>query len=135
MQPDLTPYSHAGSLWTSDAFARIHGPCGDTVCFWLKVDRGRIYKARFTTNGCEESARCCNAAAKLIEYQPVEAAANITQQQILETAGPISADHHHCALLAANTIKEALNNQQKKRSLANHIRRLFNRTPQTPKPV
>ncbi len=39
-------------LEEADGHARITGPCGDTMEFWIQVDEGIVTAASFTTTGC-----------------------------------------------------------------------------------
>jgi ATP-binding protein involved in chromosome partitioning len=87
--------------------ARITGPCGDTMEFWLFVQDGRIGKAAFVTDGCGPSHACGSVATCLAEGKTVEQSAAITQQDILDALGGLPESHRHCALLAANTLKTA----------------------------
>ncbi len=117
---------NCGPMKDASTHARIKGPCGDTVQVWLRIDGGRIQKGSFMTDGCASSAHCCSVAVKLAEGMKPEDAAQLTQAQVLAAAGPVPADHQHCALLAANTIKAAINvyhNPTPKPSLWQRIKR------------
>ena len=99
-----------GPMRDASAHGKITGPCGDTVEMWLRIDSGRIRKASFISDGCGYSVHCSSIAAKLTEGMRPEEAEQLTQTQVLEEAGPVPEDHRHCALLAANTIREAIEN-------------------------
>ena len=43
---------NVGNLDDADGFARITGPCGDTMEIWLKVRGDTITQATFMTDGC-----------------------------------------------------------------------------------
>jgi len=115
MLDDLTAHIEArpknfGSMRDASAHGKITGPCGDTVEMWLRIDGGRIRKASFMSDGCGYSVHCSSIAAKLAEGLRPEEAEKLTQAQVLEATGSIPDDHRHCALLAANTIREAIDN-------------------------
>ena len=57
--------TNMGTLHSPDGYARITGPCGDTMEIYLKVDHGRIRQATFTTDGCGSSIVCASIAAEL----------------------------------------------------------------------
>lgn len=99
-----------GSMKDANAHAKIKGPCGDTVQVWLRIDGGKIRQASFITDGCGYSQYCCGTAAKLAEGMKTGEAAAMTQAQVLEAAGEVPEDHRHCALLAANTVRQAVDN-------------------------
>lgn len=90
-----------------DGHARITGPCGDTMEFWLKVHEGKIQLATFTTDGCGTSHAAGSMATCLVAGQSLEQAASLAQQDVLEALGGLPPGSEHCALLAANTLKAA----------------------------
>jgi len=98
---------HYGKLDPFDAHARITGPCGDTMEFWLAVREEKVDRIAFITDGCLSSRACGSMAACLAEGLPVEEAADLSQEDILEALGGMPEESEHCALLAANTLKAA----------------------------
>jgi nitrogen fixation NifU-like protein len=99
-------------LQEPDGYARITGPCGDTMEFWAQVDDGIVSAASFTTTGCGPSRACGSMATELAEGRPVAEAKEISQQDILNALGGMPEAHRHCALLASNTLRAALENYQ-----------------------
>lgn len=97
-----------GPLAGSDGHARITGPCGDTMEFWLQVAKGRIVKAGFTTDGCGPSRAAGSMATELAIGKRADEAARISQADILAALGGLPKDSEHCALLASNTLKAAV---------------------------
>ena len=93
-----------GSLATFTGHARITGPCGDTMEFWVLVRDGTVEKVSFVTDGCGPSLASGSMATCLVEGKPVEQAAAIGQRDILGALGGLPAEVEHCALLAANTL-------------------------------
>jgi Mrp family chromosome partitioning ATPase len=88
--------------------ACITGPCGDSMEFWLQVAEKRIVSAGFTTTGCGPSRAAGSMATELaIGKRPGEAAL-IEQGDILAALGGLPKESEHCALLAANTLKAAV---------------------------
>lgn len=104
---DVRP-ENFGQMRDASTHASITGPCGDTVEVWLRIDGGKIRKGSFMSDGCGHSQYCCSVAVKLAEGMRPDEAAAMTQAQVLEAVGPIPEDHRHCALLAANTIRQAI---------------------------
>ncbi len=97
-----------GPLKGANASARISGQCGDTMEFWLNVHEGLVCNVTFTTDGCKHSLLCGSAAANLVKLRTLEVADLLTQADVLQAAGNIPRESHHCALLAANTLKAAI---------------------------
>lgn len=100
------PRNH-GPLKDFDGHARITGPCGDTMEFWLTARNGTVDKVSFTTDGCGSSLACGSMATSLAEGRGVKDAAALRQQDILGALGGLPKEVEHCALLAANTLKAA----------------------------
>jgi len=96
-----------GPLETFNGHARVTGPCGDTMEFWLAVRDQVIEKAAFITDGCGSSRACGSMATCLAEGRRVEDASRLSQKDILEALGGLPAEAEHCALLAVNTLKSA----------------------------
>lgn len=98
-----------GPLPEFDAHARITGPCGDTMEFWLLLDdRECVKEARFTTTGCATSQAAGSMAARLALGRSLAGVARIEQADVLESLGGLPPDSEHCALLASNTLKAAV---------------------------
>jgi ATP-binding protein involved in chromosome partitioning len=97
-----------GSLESFGGHARITGPCGDTMEFWLQVREGRIRRASFTTDGCGPSRAAGSMATELAIGKPPAVAARIEQADVLAGLGGLPKESEHCALLAANTLKAAI---------------------------
>jgi ATP-binding protein involved in chromosome partitioning len=97
-----------GPVADSNGHARITGPCGDTMEFWLHVAEGRIARAGFTTTGCGPSRAAGSMATELAIGRPAAEAARIEQAEILAALGGLPKESEHCALLASNTLKAAI---------------------------
>jgi ATP-binding protein involved in chromosome partitioning len=106
------PRNH-GPLEDFDGHARITGPCGDTMEFWLDARNGKVDRVSFITDGCGSSLACGSMATCLAEGNGVEAAAAINQKDILDRLGGIPPEFEHCALLAADTLKAACEDRLK----------------------
>lgn len=100
---------NVGSLPDADGFAQVTGPCGDTMKIWLKVKNGRIDKATFWTDGCGTSIACGSMVTELIKGKTIAEAWHLSSQDILNALGGLPEADVHCSILAANTLKEALN--------------------------
>jgi nitrogen fixation NifU-like protein len=93
-----------------DGFGRITGPCGDTMEIRLKVRDDRIINASFWTDGCGPSIASGSVVTELAKGKSVLEARKITQQDVLDALGGLPEDNLHCALLAADTLKDAIKN-------------------------
>lgn len=103
-----------GPLKGANGNARITGPCGDTMEFWILVDEGVIKQVTYTSDGCYFSNKCGATAALMATGTTPRVAEQFTQGDILAVAGDIEKESEHCALLAANTLKEAIADHRKR---------------------
>lgn len=109
----LTANRHAndphnmGKLEDFNGHAKITGPCGDTMEFWLNVQDDNIKKVSFITDGCGPSIASGSMTTCLAEGKTIEEALSINQQDVLAALEGLPKDHEHCALLATNTLKAA----------------------------
>ena len=97
-----------GEIRASDGFGRVTGPCGDTMEIYLKIRDGRVMNASFWTDGCGPSIASGSMVTELVKGKSLSEAHNITQQNVLDALGGLPEDSLHCALLAADTLKEAI---------------------------
>ena len=97
-----------GTMQNFDGFARITGPCGDTMEVWLKVDNETITDINFMTDGCGTSIASGSMMTELAKGRSITVAIRISQQDVLEALQGLPEESQHCALLAANTLKAAI---------------------------
>jgi nitrogen fixation protein NifU and related proteins len=107
---------HMRSMENPDGYGRITGPCGDTMEIFLKFDKGKVREASFQTDGCGPSMVCGSLAAELAFEKEPQEIQKITNKTILETIGGLPEGDQHCALLAANTLQEAVQNYTKRKT-------------------
>lgn len=103
-----------GPLDRWDGHARITGPCGDTMEFWLRIADRRVIQASFVTDGCGPSRAAGSMATELASGGPVEEALQLEQNDILQSLQGLPKGSEHCALLAANTLKAAIRDYQQR---------------------
>ncbi|MHC1578929.1 MAG: iron-sulfur cluster assembly scaffold protein [Dehalococcoidia bacterium] len=104
-----------GAIANPDGFGRLTGACGDTMEIRLKVRDGRVTNASFWTDGCGPSIASGSVVAELAEGKGVLEAQKITQQDILDALGGLPEESLHCALLAADALKEAIKDYRRSR--------------------
>jgi len=97
-----------GKIPAPDGFGRITGSCGDTMEIYLEVRDDRVINASFWTDGCGPSIASGSMVTELAKGKSVSEARKVTQQDVLDALGGLPEDSLHCALLAANTLKEAI---------------------------
>jgi len=97
-----------GDMENADGFARMTGPCGDTMQIWLKVNDGIIADAAFMTDGCGNAIASCSMVTELAKEKSLHEGQRITPRDVLAALGGLPEESEHCALLAANTLGAAI---------------------------
>ena len=100
---------NVGDIEDAGGFAKVIGPCGDTMEIWLKVNSDTISDASFMTDGCGTTLASGSMVTEMAKGRTVFHAQKITQQDVLNALGGLPEESQHCALLAVNTLKEAVN--------------------------
>lgn len=75
---------------------------------YLRVRGDRIVNARFWTDGCGPSIASGSMTTELARGKTVAEARGIGRDDILGGLGGLPEERAHCALLAANTLHEAI---------------------------
>lgn len=101
---------NVGSIQDADAFGSVTGPCGDNIELWLKVQDRIIKEATFWTDGCGTTIAAGSMITEMAKGKTIDEAMKITQQDVLDAFGGLPEESVHCALLAANTLKETVKN-------------------------
>ena len=99
---------NVGTIPEADGFGSVTGSCGDTMEIWLRVKSDTIEHAAFWTDGCGTSIACGSMVTEMVKSRGVAQALSINQDEILQLLGGLPQDSLHCALLAADTIKAAI---------------------------
>ena len=99
---------NVGDIEDASGFAKITGPCSDTVEIWLKVRNDIVTEATFTTDGCSTTFAAGSMVTELAKGKGVSQALRISQEDVLSALDGLPEESKHCALLAANTLKAAV---------------------------
>ena len=100
--------AHMGEMEKFHGYGKVKGPCGDTIKIFLKIHDEKITDATFVTDGCAATIAAGSMACELVIGKNIKDALTINQELILESLGGLPQERIHCALLASNTLKEAL---------------------------
>lgn len=98
---------NVGSMPNADGFASVTGPCGDTMEIWLRLKDNRVAEATFRTDGCGTSIAAGSMVTELANGRSIAEVLRVSQQDVLNALGGLPEESIHCALLAANALKEA----------------------------
>lgn len=102
--------SHMGPLTDADAHGLVHGWCGDTMEFYLRVAHGRVEEAAFVTDGCGPTLACGSMLCKMVTGMLVEDAEWVLPEDLVKALGGLPEESVHCAGLAVSTLQNALSN-------------------------
>jgi nitrogen fixation NifU-like protein len=99
---------NVGSIPNADGVATVTGPCGDSMEIWVRVIENVIKEATFWTDGCGTTIAAGSMVTELAKGKTIREAMTITQKDVLDALGGLPEESQHCALLAANSLKEAI---------------------------
>lgn len=100
--------TYMGEVEDPQGSGKVKGPCGDTMHIFLRIENGKISDARFLTDGCATTIAAGCMACELAIGKTYKEALKISREVILEELGGLPEESTHCALLASNTLREAL---------------------------
>jgi len=99
-----------GIVPDADGYADCKSGCGETMKIWLKLDRDRIRRTGFWTDGCAATIACGSMAAELAKGKSVTEALSIDAREIADALVDLPEGNLHCAGLATQTLRAALIN-------------------------
>jgi nitrogen fixation NifU-like protein len=90
-------------------YAKVKGPCGDTMEMFIKLTEETISDCTYQTDGCGSSIVCGSMATELAKDKSLtQALVGVSAGEILEKLGGLPEADVHCAHLAAETMRRAL---------------------------
>lgn len=99
---------HLGEMDQPNGYARTEGSCGDLITFYLRIENGQIRQITFTTDGCDATVASGEMLASLVAGMPLEAAEQVTPNNLLVALDGLPPSHIHCAELAVTTLHDAI---------------------------
>lgn len=103
----LKPHNNK-EIRNADGFGSCDSGCGEKMKIWLKFRENMIWDTGFWTDGCAATIACGSMAATLAEEKTVAEAMKITARDIAKALESLPEGNFHCAELAADTLKTAL---------------------------
>jgi nitrogen fixation NifU-like protein len=92
--------------------------CGDLMEFYIKVKDGKIEDIKFKTFGCGSAIATASMITELARGKTVDEALQITRQDVADELDGLPPIKMHCSNLAADALKDAIKNYQKKQKPA-----------------
>ena len=108
---------NVGRMDEPDGCGIIHGPCGDTMEFYLKVKEGSIEEISFMTDGCGPTIACGSMTSSLVKGLELDKAHDLTDKDLVKALDGLPEENLHCAKLAINTLGKAIDNITERQSI------------------
>lgn len=99
---------NVGELKDADCQAHCRGECGDSMTIYLKIAENIISDITFLTDGCGATLACGSAVTDLARGKTPLQASHISPQHIIRELDGLPSSHLHCAVLAAQCLKKAI---------------------------
>jgi nitrogen fixation protein NifU and related proteins len=100
---------NAGTVAEPDATAQLENPaCGDILKLSLKLEGGRIADIRFLAKGCVPAMACGSAITELAKGKTVDAARQLSKEDVLQKVGALPEASGHASHLALDTLRTLL---------------------------
>lgn len=102
---------NVGELENPDAVGEVGNPsCGDIIQLFLKIDDEVITDIKFKTFGCGAAVATSSLTTELVKGETIEEALKISNKDIAEKLGGLPPNKMHCSNLAADALKDAIDN-------------------------
>lgn len=97
-----------GQMKDPDCYTFMSGICGDTIGIYVGLANGTIERISFVTDGCGPTIACSSALTCMAKGRTIDDAMKITSDELIVYLGGLPRENTHCADLAVNTLKGAL---------------------------
>lgn len=104
--------AHLGRMEQSDAQASIVGWCSEVMEMYLRFDGDRIADASFWADGCLSTMACGDLLADTVQGMALQDAVKISPEELIASLGGLPLKSHHCAELAIDTLRAALESKR-----------------------
>ncbi|VVB80513.1 Iron-sulfur cluster assembly scaffold protein IscU 2 [uncultured archaeon] len=117
----FTKPANQGEIKNPSAIGEIGNPvCGDVMKVYLKIAKNKsgknyIKDIKFQTMGCAAAIATSSMITKLAKGKTIEEAKKITNAQVAESLKGLPPIKMHCSNLAADALKKAIENLEKKK--------------------
>jgi len=101
---------HVGSMPDATVRGLVHGWCGDTMEFFLRLEGDRIVEAAFMTDGCGPTLACGSMLTSMVHGLSMAEAGEIMPDDLIAALDGLPEESEHCATLAVSTLQNAIFN-------------------------
>jgi nitrogen fixation NifU-like protein len=102
-----------GRMSVPDAVGIVRGWCGDTMEIYLRMNGSTIREATFMTDGCGPTVACGSKLTTMVRGMSLDEARQVEQVDLVAALDGLPEESLHCAELAVNTLREAINHCEK----------------------
>ena len=103
-----------GKIENADSQVSKTGVCGDTIEMYLAIKDKRIDDIKFMTDGCGATIACVSYVARAVKGKTIEEALRMKPEGVDSYFEGLPEESKHCAKLAIDTLKAALNRYESK---------------------
>jgi nitrogen fixation NifU-like protein len=116
---------NVGEIENADAVATEGSPaCGDMVKLYLKInpDTKSIEDIKFKSYGCASNIATASIITELAKDRTIDEAKRVTWKEASDTLGGLPPAKVHCAVLAVDALKTAIENYEHKMGLVKDVK-------------
>ena len=107
---------NVGEIKDADGIGKVGNPrCGDIMKVFIKVRDDKIEDIKFKTFGCAAAIATSSVMTDLVKGKTIQEALKVTNKQIVEGLGELPPVKLHCSVLAADALRAAIEDYQKKK--------------------
>ncbi|MFQ5878336.1 MAG: iron-sulfur cluster assembly scaffold protein [Acidobacteriota bacterium] len=100
---------NVGEIEGTAAVGQVGDPAtGDVLRLSLRIENGRVVRARFKSFGCTAAIAAGSVTTVLLEGRSPEEAEAVTNREVSEALGGLPESKFHCSVLAEQAIREAV---------------------------
>lgn len=111
---------NSGEMTEPDGEATTANPvCGDRMRVMIRVREGCIAEMMWQTRGCPPAIATSSYASELVRGLSLADARALTRQALAEGIGGLPGDKVHCSVLAADALRAAIADYERRSSSLN----------------
>jgi len=105
-----------GEVKNADGAGEAGNPvCGDVMRITIKVKDGRLADIKFKTMGCVAAIASSSMITELAKGKTIQETMDITNMDVAKELGGLPNIKMHCSKLAADALRLAINDYQKRK--------------------
>ncbi len=102
---------NVGKMDDADVIGEVGNPtCGDIIKVYLKIEDDQIKDIKFSTFGCGAAVATSSMVTELVKGKSLDDALQVSKDQVAEALDGLPPAKMHCSNLAADAIKNAIEN-------------------------